>query len=424
MAEQLAQMAGPGAQIFVDGFRGGRLPPKDQIQQIRFRSNSFAAEYHEAGMVRVEVITKPGMGGWRSRANFGFRDESMNATNAFASERAPEQLKRVQFSSQGPIVKGKTSVSFSVEGNMAYDSQTIVARCPTGDVATRCAGPTTSSTPASASSRRSAPATPCAPSTSAAPRIAATSASATSSCPSTPTAPTPSPTRCGCATPASISKSMFSELKFEFVQIGHREHVVLDDPTVRVLDAFTRGGAGQSGVRDGREFIVDGSFDFTVAQARAARRPAVRGRQWDSTQQTNANGTYTFSSLADFEAGLAQQFSRRVGDPLVSYSQYQAGWYLQDDFRLTKNLQVSLGLRQELQTHVDDSWNLAPRAAFTWTVAKTNIRGGWGIFYDWFDSGTYEQTVRVDGTHRSTRSSSIRPIRSRSTAGRRCCRRA
>ena len=63
MAEQLAQMAGPGAQIFVDGFRGGRLPPKDQIQQIRFRSNSYAAEYHEAGMVRVEVITKPGMGG-------------------------------------------------------------------------------------------------------------------------------------------------------------------------------------------------------------------------------------------------------------------------------------------------------------------------------------------------------------------------
>ena len=39
MAEQLAQMAGPGAQMFIDGFRGGRLPPKDQIQQIRFNTN-------------------------------------------------------------------------------------------------------------------------------------------------------------------------------------------------------------------------------------------------------------------------------------------------------------------------------------------------------------------------------------------------
>ena len=43
MADQLAQMAGPGAQIFVDGFRGGRLPPKNQIQQMRFRTNSYAA---------------------------------------------------------------------------------------------------------------------------------------------------------------------------------------------------------------------------------------------------------------------------------------------------------------------------------------------------------------------------------------------
>ncbi len=81
MAEELMRMAGPGAQIFVNGFRGGRLPPKDQIQQIRFHTNSFSAEYHEAGMVRVEVITKPGMGGWRGMTNFGFRDESLNATN-------------------------------------------------------------------------------------------------------------------------------------------------------------------------------------------------------------------------------------------------------------------------------------------------------------------------------------------------------
>ena len=85
MAEQLRQMAGPGAQIFIDGFRGGRLPPKDQIQQIRFNTNSFSAEYHEAGMVRIEVITKPGMGNWRGMMNFGFRDDSLNATDPAGS---------------------------------------------------------------------------------------------------------------------------------------------------------------------------------------------------------------------------------------------------------------------------------------------------------------------------------------------------
>jgi hypothetical protein len=42
---------------------------------------------------------------------------------------------------------------------------------------------------------------------------------------------------------------------------------------------------------------------------------------------------------------------------------------------------------------------VAPRASFTWTLGKTNVRGGWGLFYDWFTSNTYEQTVRLDGTH-------------------------
>ena len=40
----------------------------------------------------------------------------------------------MQVSSQGPIVKGKTSVTFSVEANSQYDSQTIVAATPSGGV--------------------------------------------------------------------------------------------------------------------------------------------------------------------------------------------------------------------------------------------------------------------------------------------------
>jgi hypothetical protein len=44
--------------------------------------------------------------------------------------------------------------------------------------------------------------------------------------------------------------------------------------------------------------------------------------------------------------------------------------------------------------------NLAPRAAFTWNATKkTTLRGGYGIFYDWYDAGLYEQTIRVDGEH-------------------------
>ena len=49
LEQLLMQMAGPGATMRVNGFRGGRLPPKSQIQSIRFRMNSYAADNHEAG---------------------------------------------------------------------------------------------------------------------------------------------------------------------------------------------------------------------------------------------------------------------------------------------------------------------------------------------------------------------------------------
>ena len=51
MEHALRELAGPGAVMRVNGFRGGRLPPKSQIQSIRFRRNIFAADTHEAGFV-------------------------------------------------------------------------------------------------------------------------------------------------------------------------------------------------------------------------------------------------------------------------------------------------------------------------------------------------------------------------------------
>ena len=397
MAEQLAQMAGPGAQIFVDGFRGGRLPPKDQIQQIRFRTNSYAAEYHDAGMVRVEVITKPGMGAWRSRVTFGFRDESMNARNAFAEVRPPEQVKRVQVSSQGPIVKGKTSVSFSVEGNSSYDSQTIVAATPDGDVRDQIRRP---NDVVNASIRVEQ-------ALGAGNAIRAEYQRRTQDRDNLGVGDFELPEHAYGTDSVTDTlrlrntrvhrQEAFSELKFEFRQTSTENTSFSQTPTLRVLDAFTGGGAGQTGTREGRQFVLDGASTSRSASTRCA--PGCSSRPGSGTARSRPTPTAPTPSRAwpISRPGWPARSTRRVGDPAVCYSQYQAGWYAQDDFRLHKNLQVSLGLRQEVQTHVDDKWNLAPRAAFTWTVAKTNVRGGWGLFYDWFESGTYEQTMRADG---------------------------
>src|SRR5881296_3294159 len=81
MEQVLKDMAGPGAVLRVNGFRGGKLPPKSQIQQIRFHRNMFAADTHEAGFISVDITTKPGLDAWRGGTSMGFRDAALNARN-------------------------------------------------------------------------------------------------------------------------------------------------------------------------------------------------------------------------------------------------------------------------------------------------------------------------------------------------------
>src|SRR6185503_5428476 len=126
------QLAGPGAQIRVNGFRGGKLPPKSQIREIRFRLNPYAAENHDAGFGLVDITTKPGVNSWHGSFNFGFRDEAMNGRQAFARFRGPEQQRRFGLSLDGPLWKNRTSLFLNTDGSLFYDAKTIVATLPTG----------------------------------------------------------------------------------------------------------------------------------------------------------------------------------------------------------------------------------------------------------------------------------------------------
>jgi hypothetical protein len=400
MAEQLAQLAGPGAQIFVDGFRGGRLPPKDQIQQIRFNSNSFSAEYHEAGMVRVEVITRPGFGNWRGRANVGFRDESLNARNAFSPVKEPTEQQRYNFSLQGPLARGKTGLSLSVDGNNAFDSRTIRAQSPGDETVTGLAKNTTDGLNAEIRLDHAI---------GQGGQIRAEYEHRTTDRGNLGVGDFDLPARAYDTEQVSdqfqfrntrvIGKKIFSELRFEYSASESTTIPLSALPTVRVNEAFTSGGAGQTGSRRSREFELAQNFDFTIGRKHSMRAGVlVEGGWYTSTQQQNFNGTYVFRSLEAYDLGRPDTYTIRVGDPLVEYSQVRAGWFLQDNVRVGRNLNVSVGLRQEIQTQVNDVWNLAPRAAFTWTAnRRTTVRGGYGVFYDWYDSNLYEQTLRVNG---------------------------
>src|SRR5207248_5425027 len=70
--------AGSTATFVVDGFSNGKLPPKDQIQQIIIDTNVFSAE-NSGGGPRIQIITKPGTGPWSGNINANFNDQYLNA---------------------------------------------------------------------------------------------------------------------------------------------------------------------------------------------------------------------------------------------------------------------------------------------------------------------------------------------------------
>ncbi|HEY1403404.1 MAG TPA: TonB-dependent receptor [Pyrinomonadaceae bacterium] len=396
----LNALAGPGATIRVNGFRGGKLPPKSQIREIRFRRNAYAAENHERGFIAVDIFTKPGINDWHGSLSFGFRDEALSARPAFASRRGPEQLRRYGFTLDGPLWRNHTSLFLNADSTESYDSKTIVAALPGGffdDLILRPA------------------------------RRLNISARVEHALDKTHSLRLEYQRNAGRQDNLGVGDFDLAERAFTRDQSEHifrvsesgifakrflnefrfqarwrtRETLPLSDaPTLLILNAFNRGGAQTSGQHQTRDFELADNFDFSHGQHSMRAGLIFEGGRYDSTETFNPNGTYTFANLEAFRTGRPTTFTQRTGDAALSFSQYQFAWYWQDDYRLRKNLLLSYGLRHELQTNLSDHSNFAPRIGVAWTPNKSGtvtIRAGAGIFYDWFEAGTNEQALRVDG---------------------------
>ena len=131
LAEALQALAGPTAgvdddgQLYIDGFTGGRLPPKESIREIRINRNPFSAEYDRLGYGRIEIFTKPGTDKLRGQAFFNFNDEALNSRSPFAAVRAPYQSRRYGGNLSGPLQAKKTSFFFDFERRETDDNDEI-----------------------------------------------------------------------------------------------------------------------------------------------------------------------------------------------------------------------------------------------------------------------------------------------------------
>src|SRR6266851_137151 len=89
LQSELQALAGPsagpnGGEIYIDGFTGGQLPPKEAILEVRINQNPFSAEYDKLGYGRIEITTKPGFSQFHGDAMVNGNASAFNARNPFA----------------------------------------------------------------------------------------------------------------------------------------------------------------------------------------------------------------------------------------------------------------------------------------------------------------------------------------------------
>lgn len=399
-AATLRQMAGPGAIFRVNGFTGGRFPPKSQIREIRFRLNPFAAENHEAGFVTVDIYTKPGTDRWHGSINFGFRDESLNARNSFAPARGSEQYRRAGFTLDGPLWAGRTSLFLFGEGSLSFDSKTIVAALPDGlfsDVIRRPTHKlnlsariehtlTKTHTLRAEYQRNAARQDNLGVGDFDLPERAYTTDVAEHLLRFSDT--------------GMLTHRFVNEIRVQARWQGVESESASQLPALIVLNAFNMGGAQVQSKRRVRELKIEDNIDFAYESHSMRAGIALQLGSYSSDELRNANGTFIFPNIEAFRAGRPTTFSMRTGDPHVDFKMSQFGWFYQDDMRVTKALSLSLGLRHEMQTHLGDKHNFAPRVGIAWSPfrsGKTTIRAGGGIFYDWLTDETQENIFRIDG---------------------------
>jgi hypothetical protein len=402
LADMLTQMAGgAGATFQVNGFRGGRLPSRDEIQQIRFRTNSFSADNHDAGRTQIEIITKPNVKSWSGNANTQYRSDAMNARNAFAKSDTPEENRQFNFGLRGPLVSNKTSIRFNVDGRRDMQADTIIAIDENGNRLGDYVRRPSDSTNVTVGIEHALTNTETL-------RLefrGGTSGSRNNgvggfNLPDRATSREGNNQQVRAQLQGVVGKNALNEVRLQYNGQSSTTTSVSDAAAIIVQDAFSRGGAGANNENQSHTFELADNFDFNVGRKQQMRIGALlEAGRYSYFDQSNANGTFTFASIENYLAGTPANYRLRQGEVNTNFGTYQLGFYWQDDIRVNSRFSFSVGVRNEMQSLIADKLNVMPRLGFTYSPRgnKTNIRGGYGLFYDWYDSSLYDQTLRVNG---------------------------
>ena len=444
LSNELTALAGPsagpnGGQIYIDGFTGGQLPPKSAIREIRINQNPYSAEFDRLGYGRIEILTKPGTDKLHGRAFAMGNDDAFNTGNPFTKQIPAYHSIQYNGTISGALSK-KASFFLTVEGRANQDASIY-----TENTAVLSGGayvPTTISGGLFAPQNR----------IEVSPRFdfqlgqkntltaryqyeysSASGSIGNTASPTENSSTTQSESAFQLSDDEVINDHIVNELRFQFRHQYNTETPDSIAPTVSVPTYFSSGGSSAQ--------ISNGSanhFELQDFITMSAGTHALKFGAWlrDNTQSTftnsNFNGTFSFPSLTayiDTQNGLLNhetvaqiaatcpqantctpnKLTFTNGSPSFNGNLYDMALFIQDDWKKSRFLTLSGGLRWESQNHIADHSDFAPRVAFAYALdghknskqAKTVLRGGFGLFYDRFQIQNLMNREQYNGTTNS-----------------------
>jgi hypothetical protein len=454
LSSELTALAGPaagpnGGQIYIDGFTAGELPPKSAIREIRINQNPFSAEFDKLGYGRIEILTKPGSDTLHGRAFIQGNDDTFNSGNPFTTALPSYHSLQYNGTVSGPINKSASYFISAEQRNNQNDSvyqPTIAAVDANGFYAqTTLSGSVFS------------PATH----TNISPRIDLQlgqtntltlryqfyrnhlvnsfgesgfgfggSSGGSVSLPSVATDSDTIEHTIQLEDSQVINDRMVNETRIQYLRDISTVTPLSNAPNISVPGYFVTGGSTSQTESDHTDQFELQNLTTMTAGAHAIKfGTRLRDHRDADTTNTYFNGGFNFASMADFVGAMdaangitcpanpvsnleacgttnaPNKLTYYTGNENALGNVFDAALFFQDDWKKTKNLTLSYGVRWETQNHVADHDDWGPRVAFAYALdghgkgatAKTVLRGGYGFFYDRLSIGTLMSAIRYNG---------------------------
>jgi hypothetical protein len=356
------------------------------IREAHVNDDPYSVETNVPGKGRIEIMTKPSTPAFHGTFNFGFRDSETDATTYFAAVRPQEQKRIYEGSITGPLFH-MPRTSFLVSGSRQEDDLESVVH------ALDSSGLVNQNVPTPIRNTRTA--------------IRATHDVTSNHRASLQYNVSDVITRnqgvgglveadSGVNAQAREDDIIFNDriilgptLLNQLMIMLEKDHnptrSVLSAPRIVIDGSSTSGGAQADLLNTENNMKVNDTVSLTHGRHYfrfGVNIPNVSRRAWED--HTNTLGTFSFSSVANYNNALPYSFTQQQGPGRSVFWWVEVGAFVQDQIELLPNLQLSVGLRYDWQTHFPSARDVAPRASVVYSPRghQTVLRAGAGLFYD------------------------------------------